>query len=70
MLDLTPDEVLLLERVGPKLVVGSQVVGLVCECDRALKLMVHGANEDATDSVIVLVPLDHAAIFELHLLVA
>ena len=68
-MDLTVYIVLLFESIGAVFVPSLKSILFVPKGNFSAKLMCHGAHEDATKIVIILIPLDHAAVWEVHLLV-
>ena len=69
LMDLSPREVLLAERVRIILIEARNVVSFVLECHFSYNLMAHRSNEDATQVVVALIPANLRAITEHSLLV-
>ena len=69
LMDLSPYEVLLTERVRMILVEAGNIVSFVLECHFSYNLMAHRSNEDATQVVVALIPANLRAITEHSLLV-
>ena len=70
LMDLSPHEVLLAERVRIILIEARNVVSFIFECHFSYYLVTHRSNEDATQVVIALVPANFRAIIEFSLLVS